>query len=114
MTRTPVTARKMAATETQANLRRVKAYQRVFGADGAADRDDKEIVITDLLAVTGFFRPPNYAEWMVKTKTPQGFELHCALHAARAETMRHVLNFLNITDDQMIALEKAVREEQRR
>lgn len=114
MTRTPSTARKLTDTENQAKLRRVKAYQRVFGPDGAADRDDKEIVLTDMLSVTEFFRPPRYSEWMERTKTPLGYELHCALHVARAEIMRHVLNSLNITDDQMIALEKAVREEQRR
>lgn len=107
--RTPATARRLSKTKDEATLRLIKAYQRVFGEGGAPDRDDKEIVVTDLLDVTGFFRPPNYAEWMARTKTPHGFELHCALHAARAETMRHILGLLNISDEHLIALEKAVR-----
>lgn len=104
------TAKAVSGTPAAANLRVVKAYQRVFGEAGAPDRDDKDIVMSDLLATTGYFRPPNYAEWMARTKTPQGFELHCALHAARAETMRHIIGFLNLSDDQMIALEKAARD----
>lgn len=107
------TARGATETDKQAQLRRTQAYQRVFG-EGAPTRDDKDIVLSDLLKATGFFRPPSYAEWMAKTKTPQGFELHCALQAARAEPMRHIMGFLNLSDDDMLALERAVREEAKR
>jgi hypothetical protein len=91
---------------------RVQAYKRLFSGNGT--RDDADIVLSDLLATTGYFRPPNYAEWMARTKTPAGFELHCALQAARAEPMRHIMDYLALTEDQIIALEKAAREESRR
>jgi hypothetical protein len=110
-----VTARKIATARGStrgpraADVRRIEAYKALF--TGTSTRDDGDIVLADLLNATGFFRPPNYAEWMLKTKTPEGFQLHCALHAARAEPIRRIMDFLGMSDEQMIALEKAAREE---
>ncbi|MER9459678.1 hypothetical protein NKI80_07210 [Mesorhizobium sp. M0387] len=85
-----------------------KAYLRVFsGADG-------EMVLTDLADMTGYYRRPSYAEWMKNTKTPHGFELHSALSNARAEVLQHVMKFLTLDDDQLIALERAARLERAR
>lgn len=98
------TARGTTKTPAEAALRLSNSMQKVFsGTDG-------EIVLTELLALTAFFRPPNYADWMKRTGTPQGFELHCALQAARSEPIRAILNHLNMSDEQMLALEKAARE----
>lgn len=80
-----------------------KAYLRVFtGADG-------EMVLADLAATVGYYRRPSYAEWMVKTKTPQGFELHSALSNARAEVVQHIMGFLTMDEDRLVALERAAR-----
>jgi hypothetical protein len=82
-----------------------KAYERVFsGKDG-------EMVLSDLAAITGYYRRPNYAEWMIKTKGPHGFELHSALCNARAEVMQHVMDLLLMDDDRKVALERAARAE---
>lgn len=98
------TARGETGTPQEADLVLAHAYRRLFtGKEG-------EMVLSDLLALTGFFRPPNYVDWLKRTGTSQGFELHCALQAARAEPIRAILNHLNKSDDQMIALEKAARE----
>jgi hypothetical protein len=80
-----------------------KAYLRVFtGEDG-------EMVLADLAAVTGYYKRPSYGEWMLKTKTPQGFELHSALSNARAEVLQHIMGFLTMDEDRLIALERAAR-----
>lgn len=107
MTRKIVTARDGATTVAEAELKRVKAYQRVFTGQGS--REDADIVMSDMAALTGFFRPPSYADWMAKTKTPLGFELHCALHAARQEPLRRILDCVDMTDAQILELEKAAR-----
>lgn len=84
-----------------------KAYLRVFtGQDG-------EMVLADLANITGYYRRPSYGEWMAKTKTPQGFELHSALSNARAEVVQHIMKFLTLTEDDLVALEKAARLEAR-
>lgn len=82
-----------------------KAYLRVFsGQDG-------EMVLADLAATTGYYRRPSYGEWMARTKTPQGFELHSALSNARAEVVQHIMTFLTLDEDTLVALEKAARAE---
>jgi hypothetical protein len=85
-----------------------KAYLRVFsGQDG-------EMVLADLADCVGYYRRPNYADWMRDRKTPQGFELHSALSNARAEVVQHIMKFLLLDDDQLIALERAARLEGQR
>ena len=82
-----------------------KAYLRVFsGQDG-------EMVLADLFAATGYYRRPSYGEWLAKTKTPNGFELHSALSNARAEVVQHIMGFLTLDETQLAALEKAARVE---
>ncbi|MER9242561.1 hypothetical protein [Mesorhizobium sp. M0633] len=82
------------------------AYLRVFsGQDG-------EIVLADLAAATGYYRRPSYSEWLAKTKTPNGFELHSALSNARAEVVQHIMGFLTLDEAQLAALEKAARAEE--
>lgn len=84
-----------------------KAYLRVFtGQDG-------EMVLADLANITGYYRRPSYGEWMAKTKTPQGFELHSALSNARAEVVQHIMKFLTLSEEDLVALEKAARLEAR-
>lgn len=81
----------------------IKAYLRVFsGQDG-------EMVLADLLATVGYYRRPSYGQWMMDTKSPHGFELHSALSNARAEVVQHIMGFLTLTDDQLIAAERAAR-----
>lgn len=108
MTRRIATARDGKVKPAVSDLRKVKAFQAVFGGNGS--RDDADIVLSELTALTGYFRPPSHAEWMKNTGASAGFELHCALQAARAEPIRAILNYLNMSDAQMIALEKAARE----
>ncbi|TPM25707.1 hypothetical protein [Mesorhizobium sp. B2-3-4] len=80
-----------------------KAYLRVFsGQDG-------EMVLADLVATVGYYRRPSYAQWLQDRKSPAGFELHSALSNARAEVVQHIMAFLTLTDDQLIALERAAR-----
>ncbi len=73
-----------------------------------------EIILTDLVDVTGYYRRPGYAEWMARTRTPEGFELHSALSNARAEVVQHIMGYLTLSDEAMIALERAARAEQQR
>jgi hypothetical protein len=87
----------------------VNAYRRLF--DGNGNRDDAEMVLSDLAHMTGYYRRPNYGEWLAKTKTPGGFELHSALSNARAEVLQHIMDFLTLDQDQLVALEKAARAE---
>ncbi|MBZ9871883.1 hypothetical protein LB542_13575 [Mesorhizobium sp. BR1-1-9] len=84
-----------------------KAYLRVFsGPDG-------EMVLADLTATTGYYRRPSYGEWMARTRTPDGFELHSALSNARAEVVQHIMGFLTLDEQQLAALEMAARMEER-
>lgn len=112
MTRKVRTAGEEAKNKADHQLILAKAYQRVFGGNGS--KSDADMVLADLANVTGYYRPPNYSDWMQRTKGTTGFELHCALHAARAEVLRHVMDFLQMTADQMVALEEAARAEARR
>ncbi len=98
-------------TTGKAALQRTEAYRRLFEGNGS--RQDAEIVLTDLASVTGYYRRPSYADWMAKTKSPHGFELHSALCNARAEVLQHIMGFLTLTEDEMVALEKAARLESR-
>ncbi|RWN18725.1 MAG: hypothetical protein EOR97_24490 [Mesorhizobium sp.] len=82
-----------------------KAYLRVFSGE------DGEMVLADLAATTGYYRRPSYGEWMARTRTPNGFELHSALSNARAEVVQHIMGFLTLDDAQLVALEKAARAE---
>lgn len=84
-----------------------QAYLRLFSTQ------DGQMVLADLANVTGYYRRPSYGEWMVKTKTPHGFELHSALSNARAEVLQHIMDFLTLSEDQLVALEKAARAEAR-
>lgn len=84
-----------------------KAYLRMFATQ------DGQMILADLAHTTGYYRRPSYGEWMAKTKTPHGFELHSALSNARAEVVQHIMNFLTLTEDQLVALEKAARAESR-
>jgi len=86
---------------------RAKAYLRVFQGEAG------EIVLADLANVTGYYRRPSYAEWLAKTQTPHGFELHSALSNARAEVLQHIMGFLTLTDEDLVALERAARLEAR-
>lgn len=51
------------------------------------------MVLADLTAATGYYRRPSYGEWLAKTRTPNGFELHSALSNARAEVVQHIMGF---------------------
>lgn len=84
-----------------------KAYLRVFSSQ------EGQMVLSDLAHMTGYYRRPSYGEWMAKTKTPQGFELHSALSNARAEVLQHIMSFLTLSEDELVALEKAARAEAR-
>lgn len=83
------------------------AYQRLFGGNGS--KEDAEIVLTHLADVTGYYRRPSYGEWIAKTGSPEGFELHSALCNARAEVLQVVMKYLAMSEDEMVALEKAAR-----
>lgn len=82
-----------------------KAYLRVFSGE------DGEMVLADLAATVGYYRRPSYGEWMARTRTPNGFELHSALGNARAEVVQHIMGFLTLDAAQLAALEKAARAE---
>ncbi|MER9966720.1 hypothetical protein [Mesorhizobium sp. M0060] len=71
------------------------------------------MVLADLTAATGYYRRPSYGEWLAKTKTPNGFELHSALSNARAKVVQHIMGFLTLDEAQLAALEKAARLEGR-
>ena len=82
-----------------------RAYLRVFSGENG------EMVLADLAATTGYYRRPSYGEWMARTRTPSGFELHSALSNARAEVVQHIMGFLTLDEAQLLALEKAARAE---
>ncbi|TGT64464.1 hypothetical protein EN802_32635 [bacterium M00.F.Ca.ET.159.01.1.1] len=85
----------------------IKAYRRVFSGE------DGELVLADLTATTGYYRRPSYGDWLARTKSPDGFELHSALSNARAEVVQHIMGFLTLEDADLAALEKAARAEER-
>lgn len=91
----------------KADVARAEAFQRLFNGNGS--KEDAEIVLTHLADVTGYYRRPNYAEWMARTKTTSGFELHSALSNARAEVVQIIMDFILMSDDQKIELERAAR-----
>ena len=68
-------------------------------------------LVADLAATVGYYRRPSYSEWMARTRTPEGFELHSALSNARAEVVQHIMGFLTLDETQLAALEKAARAE---
>lgn len=107
MTRKITSSKDGAATAEAENFRRVQAYKQVFG--GNSTRDEGEIVLSHLCRAFGFFEPPTLDEWMKKHKTAVGFELNCAIHAARLEPIRVILNHLDLDDDVMIALQRAAK-----
>lgn len=80
-----------------------KAYIRTFTGP------DAEMVLADLAARVGYYKRPSYSEWMEKTGTPHGFELHSALCNARAEVVQRIMDFLTMDEDRLVALEKAAR-----
>ena len=82
-----------------------KAYLRTFTGQ------DAEMVLADLAARVGYYNRPSYAEWMDRTKSPHGFELHSALSNARAEVFQYIMGFLTMDEDRLIELEKAARQE---
>jgi len=98
---------KQAGGPAKASEALAKAYIRMF------DTQDGKMILADLASVTGYYRRPSYGEWMAKTKTPHGFELHSALSNARAEVVQHIMDFLTLSEDQLVALEKAARAEAR-
>lgn len=89
-----------------------KSWQRL--ADGNGSKEDFETVLVDLVDITGYFRRPGYADWMKRTKSPHGFELHSALSNARAEVLQHIMGYLTLDQDAMVALERAARSEAER
>ena len=89
-------------------FRLARAWKNLQRGNGRAE--DFELILADLMDVTGYYRRPNYSDWMKRTKTPEGFELHSALSNARAEVVQHIMGFLTLDDDAMVALERSVRE----
>lgn len=98
---------KQAGGPSKASLALTKAYQHLF--DGNGSKEDAEMVLSHLADVTGYYRRPSYGEWMARTKSPHGFELHSALSNARAEVMQVVLDHVLMDDERLIALERAAR-----
>jgi hypothetical protein len=90
-----------------AELRRVEAFRRVFAGNGSSE--DAEIVLSHLAHVTGYFRRPSYAEWIARTKSPHGFELHSALSNARAEVLQIIMDDLQMGDDALVELQRSAR-----
>lgn len=107
MTKKTFAHSKQAGTPAQAQQALTQAYLRMFATQ------DGQMILADLANITGYYRRPSYGEWMAKTKTPHGFELHSALSNARAEVVQHIMNFLTLSEDQLVALEKAARAEAR-
>lgn len=87
----------------------VMAWRRL--AHGNATRDDFEAAFFDLQDVAGYMRRPSYAEWMNRTKTPKGFELHSALSNARAEVVQVIMDCLDLEDEEVVRLEKLAQAE---
>lgn len=105
MTRKSFAHSKQAGGTAKASNALAKAYIRAFsGQDG-------EMVLADLAATVGYYKRPSYGDWMKKTGTPAGFELHSALCNARAEVVQHIMDFLTMDEDRLIELEKAARAE---
>jgi len=95
-----------------AELRRVEAFRRLFAGNGSSE--DAEVVLSHLAHVTGYFRRPSYAEWLARTKSPHGFELHSALSNARAEVLQVIMDDLQMTDERLVELERSARLERLR
>lgn len=91
------------------SFRLATAWKNLQHGNGTVE--DFELILTDLVNTTGYYRRPNYTEWLAKTRTPDGFELHSALCNARAEVVQHIMRHLTLDDDAMTALERAARNE---
>jgi hypothetical protein len=94
----------------KADLARAQAYQRLFAGNGS--KEDAEVVLTDLADFFGYYRRPTYRQWLSERHSPDGFELHSALCNARSEVIQRVLDLVNLSTDQLVALERAARLEQ--
>jgi hypothetical protein len=102
-----VTSRDKARTPSGRSAAKVNAYRRCF------EGEHGQIVLADLANLCGMFRPVGYREFMSNKALPADFSMQAATAAARAQIVRHVLNMLEMTDDQLISLERAAREEAR-
>nr|WP_292770277.1 hypothetical protein [Mesorhizobium sp.] len=96
-------AKGLAAAEADLAL----AVRRLFQGNGS--KADADMLLVHLTDKAGFFRRPNYAEWIASTRSPAGYELHCALCTARAEVVQTILDFLALDDEKMIELQKAAQ-----
>lgn len=97
----------LAGGPAKAEHRLTAAYQQLFAGNGS--KEDAEVVLSHLADLTGYYRRPSYAEWIAKTGSPAGFELHSALCNARAEVLQTMMRYLAMSEDEMVALEKAAR-----
>ncbi len=92
-----------------ADLARVEAYQRLFNGNG--NKDDADIVLTDLATFAGLHVRPVFAN---SKKGAQEFLLQSALANARVEPIDHILEMLAFSDDQRVALLQTARLESAR
>lgn len=89
----------------KAELALTEAVRRIF--DGNGTKADAEMLLVHLVDKAGYFRRPNLSDWMTKTGSPAGFELHSALCNARAEVVQTIIDFLTLDDEQMVELQRA-------
>lgn len=107
MKRKPFAHSAQAGGNAKRKLADAMAYRRLF--DGNGTKEDAEMVLSDLAYVTDYFKRPKYGEWLKNVGTPHGFELHSALSNARGEVVQHIMDQIHLTDEELIALEKAAR-----
>jgi hypothetical protein len=74
---------------------------------GNGTKEEFEIVLVKLVDLVGIYRPPNFAEFIGKTKQADAYPMHCALHSARCEVVQTVLNALNMEASDLVLLERA-------
>lgn len=84
------------------------AWRRLQHGNGS--KEDFKLILADLISESGYYFRPNYFEWRRREGGPEGFELHCALANERTMIVQHIMGFLTLDDDAMIALEKAAKQ----
>jgi hypothetical protein len=88
-------------------LRVAEAWRNFQRGNGTIE--DFQAVLADLVAESGYYTRPSYAQWRRIEGHPDGFELHCALLNERAKLVEYIIGYLGLTDDELIALEQATR-----
>ena len=83
----------------------IHAIQRL--AKGQGGSEDFETMLVGLADEVGYYDLPTLGDWMKTHKTAAGYELACAIRVARCQVVEIILKSANLSDEKLVALERA-------